>query len=170
MNKAQRIVGLGAASGVAIMAASVWLITLALPAPTITEALSERLAYALHANVCAVIPLFVMLVYIANARFRSEAIDPTKHLENRAMEIDGRVADNTLQQNVVFFIATLALSTVVPIEWLQILWALAIVFIATRCAFWIGYRINPLYRAPEMAATAYMNLGVILYTLYKIFF
>jgi hypothetical protein len=28
---------------------------------------------------------------------------------------------------------------------------------------------NPLYRAPGMSATAYMNLGMILYILYHVF-
>jgi uncharacterized membrane protein YecN with MAPEG domain len=48
-------------------------------------------------------------------------------------------------------------------------WACAIVFIVARFAFWLGYRISPLYRAPGMSATAYMNLGMILYGLYYAF-
>ena len=82
------------------------------------------------------------------------------------MEIDGRVADNTFQQNFVFAIASLALSTVVPLHHLQVVWACALVFVAARAVFWLGYRINPLYRAPGMSATAYLNLGMILYVLF----
>ena len=85
------------------------------------------------------------------------------------MEIDGRVADNTLQQNFVFAIASLALSTIVPLRHLQVVWACAIVFVTARFVFWLGYRLNPLYRAPGMAATAYMNLGMILYLLFCTF-
>jgi uncharacterized membrane protein YecN with MAPEG domain len=85
------------------------------------------------------------------------------------MEIDGRVADNTLQQTFVFVVATLALSTVVPLDRLQVVYACAIVFILARIVFWLGYRMHPLFRAPGMAATAYMNLGMILYTLYGVF-
>ena len=64
---------------------------------------------------------------------------------------------------------TLALSTIVPLQHLQVIWACVIVFVVARAAFWIGYRLNPLYRAPGMSATGYMNLGMILYVLYHLF-
>ena len=135
----------------------------------IADEVSARLAYALGANVFALIPLFVMLITVGNSRFLSQAIDPTRHAESATMEIDGRVADNTLQQNFVFFVASLALSTRVPLQYLQVIWACALIFVAARAVFWAGYRINPLYRAPGMSATAYMNLGIILYVLYLLF-
>lgn len=151
------------------MTLSVWALTNTLPTPVIADTLGERLAYALRANIVAVVPFFVMLITIGNARFLSEAIDPTRHAESRSMEIDGRVADNTLQQNFVFAVASLALSTIVPLPHIQIVWACAIVFVVARAAFWLGYRLDPLYRAPGMSATAYMNLGMILYVLFRIF-
>lgn len=169
MKAEQKIVAIGAASGVAVMALSVWLLTGALPRPSIADATAERLAYALRANIFAIVPLFVMFIVIGNARFLSDAIDPTRRAESRTMEIDGRVADNTLQQNFVFVVATLALSTVVALSHLQVVWACAIVFVVARCVFWFGYRKNPLYRAPGMSSTAYMNLGIILYVLYRVF-
>jgi len=150
------------------MAISVWVLAHLLAAPVIPDTLVDRLAYALSANIFSILPLFVMIAAVGNSRFLSDAIDPTKHAENAKLEIDGRVADNTLQQNFIFFVATLALSTVVPFKNLQIIWALAFVFVAARCVFWLGYRLNPLYRAPGMSATAYMNLGIIVYVLFKI--
>ena len=169
MRKKQKIVAIGAASGVAIMALSVWVLTRALPTPVIVDILGERLSYALRANVVAIVPFFIMLITVGNSRFLSEAIDPTRHAESRSMEIDGRVADNTLQQNFVFAVASLALSTIVPLQHLQVVWACAIVFVIARAVFWLGYRINPLYRAPGMSSTAYMNLGMILYVVFCIF-
>jgi hypothetical protein len=169
VKREQKIVAVGAASGVAAMALSVWVLTKGLPAPAIADMLGERLAYALRANIFAVVPFFIMLVTVGNSRFLSEAIDPTRHAESRSMEIDGRVADNTLQQNFVFAVASLALSTIVPLEHLQVVWACAIVFVVARAVFWLGYRINPLYRAPGMSATAYMNLGMILYVFFGLF-
>ena len=83
------------------------------------------------------------------------------------MEIDGRVVDNTLQQNFLFALASLALSTVVPAQHLQVVWACAIVFVIARACFWLGYRLNPLYRAPGMAATAYLNLGMIAFVVFR---
>jgi MAPEG family len=165
----QKIVAVGAASGVVLMALSVCILTRLLPQPMIPDAVAERLGYALKANIVALVPLFVMLAAIGNSRFLSEAIDPTRRAESRSMEIDGRVADNTLQQNFVFAVASLALSTIVPLHHLQVVWACAIVFVVARAAFWLGYRINPLYRAPGMSATAYMNLGISLYVLFDVF-
>ena len=169
MRPEQRIVAVGAASGVVLMVLSVWVLTALLPAPAITDTIAERLAYALKANTVAIVPLFVMIITIANSRFSSDAIDPTRRAESRSMEIDGRVADNTLQQNFVFTVTSLALSTSVPLHSLQVVGACAGVFIVARSAFWLGYRINPLYRAPGMSATAYMNLGMILYGVYCAF-
>jgi len=169
MRPEQKIVAMGAASGVAAMAVSVWLLANVLPAPSVVDAPAERLAYALHANVLALVPLFVMIATVGNSRFMSDAIDPTRHAESASMEIDGRVVDNTLQQNFVFAIASAALSTVVALAQLQVVWACAIVFVCARLVFWLGYRLNPLYRAPGMSATAYMNLGMILYVLFCVF-
>ena len=170
MKPEQKIVAVGAASGILVMAVSVWLLTTLLPQPAIEGALAERLAYALQANVVAVVPLFVMFIVIGNSRFLSDAIDPTRRAESRTMEIDGRVADNTLQQGFVFVVASLAVSTIVPLQHLQVVWACTIVFVVARCAFWFGYRMNPLYRAPGMSATAYMNLGMLLYLLFHFLF
>jgi hypothetical protein len=169
MKKEQKIVAVGAASGIVVMALSVWLLTLALPAPRMAGTLAERLAYALRANVVAVLPFFVMIITVANSRFLSDAIDPTRRAESRTMEIDGRVVDNTLQQNFVFALASLAVSTLVPVQSLQVVWACTIVFVVARIVFWFGYRINALYRAPGMSATGYMNLGLIGYVLYRFF-
>jgi len=168
MKPEQKIVAVGAGGGVALMALGVWLLTTVLPEPKFVGALAERLAYALRANVAALVPFFIMLAHVGNSRFLSDAIDPTRGAESKAMEIDGRVVDNTLQQNFVFAVATLAVSTLVPLTHLQVVWACTIVFIVARLAFWVGYRINPLYRAPGMSATAYMNLGMILYVLYRL--
>ena len=169
MRREQKIVAVGAASGVVLMLVGVWVLTGLLPRPAITDTIAERLAYALKANMVAVVPLFVMIITIANSRFLSDAIDPTRRAESRSMEIDGRVADNTLQQNFVFAIASLALSTTVPLHQLQVVWACVIVFVVARGVFWLGYRLNPLCRAPGMSATAYLNLGMILYLPFHLF-
>ena len=168
MKREQKIVAIGAASGVLVMAFCVWFFTSIFPQADIIDATGPRLAYALGANVFALIPLFIMLITVSDERFFSTAIDPTRHAESAKMEIDGHVADNTLQQNFVFAVASLALCTIVAYEQLQVVWACAFVFVIARCVFWAGYRINPLYRAPGMSATAYMNLAIILYVLYHL--
>jgi uncharacterized MAPEG superfamily protein len=103
-----------------------------------------------------------MLVAVGNARFLSEAIDPTRGAESRKMLIDGRVADNTLQQLMLFLVGTTALAAAVEGEAVKIVGAAAITFVIMRIAFWIGYRIKPVYRAFGFSSTAYMNLGLLL--------
>ena len=156
MTNDQKAVAIGAASGVATMIASVWLLQQVLPRPT-----ADPIAYAVSWAAFAALPLFFMLAAIGNARFRSEAIDPTRGKETAAMTIDGRVADNTLQQFALFVVASLALAVNLPPERLTIVGAAAIVFVAMRLAFWMGYRIKPVYRAFGFAGTAYLNLGLL---------
>jgi hypothetical protein len=98
MKPEQKIVAIGAASGVVTMALGVWALTIVLPVPEISDTLAERLAYALRANVVAILPLFVMIITVANSRFLSDAINPMRRAESDSMQIDGRVVDNTLQQ------------------------------------------------------------------------
>ena len=158
MTKDQKTVAIGAAIGIAGMVLLVWLISTFMPQPQVIDAPGNRLAYAARWSVVAVLPLFAMLVAVGNARFLSEAIDPTLGKESQKMVVDGRVADNTLQQFVCFLVGITALSVSVPIEWISLVPAVAITFVICRIVFWIGYRIHPLYRAPGFSSTAYMNM------------
>ena len=158
MTKDQKIVAIGAASGIAGMVILVWVISTLMPQPQVIDAPGNRLAYAARWSVVAVLPLFAMLVAVGNARFLSEAIDPTLGKESQSMVVDGRVADNTLQQFVCFLVGITALSVSVPIGWISVIPGVAITFVICRIVFCIGYRIHPLYRAPGFSSTAYMNL------------
>jgi hypothetical protein len=158
MTKDQRTVAIGAASGVVSMVLLVWALSGLLPHPQIADTAGERLAFAFRWSVLAVLPLFAMVVAVGNARFLSEAIDPTLGKESHKLIVDARVADNTLEQFVCFLVGLAALSVSVPNAWLNLVPALAITFVIARTVFWIGYRIHPLYRAPGFSSTAYMNL------------
>ena len=161
MTRHQKIVAIGAASGVLAMAAAMWGLSRALPVPAGLETVGDRLGFALRWDAVAAVPFFAMIVVIGNARALGPAIDPTLGPEDPAMLINGRVADNTLQQLVIFVVATLALAASLPAAQMSVIAAAAIVFTLARLVFWIGYRIHPLYRAPGFAATAYLNLGLL---------
>jgi len=158
MTKDQRTVPVGALGGIVGMIVLVWLLSRIIHAPFIDDEAGARLTFALQWAVFAAVPYFAMIVAVGNARFLSEAIDPTRNKEDPRMLVNGRVADNTLQQLVLFVIGLLALSVTMPFERLSIIPALAITFVIARIIFWIGYRINPLYRAPGFSSVAYMNL------------
>ena len=161
MTRDQKIVALGAASGVAVMALAMWLLPSALPAPADVSALDARLAYTLRWCAFAALPLFAMIAAIGNARALGPAIDPTLGLESKAMLINGRVTDNTVQQYVLFVAGALALGAGLPSGAMRVIGAASIVFVAARILFWIGYRIDPRYRAFGFAATMYLNLGLL---------
>ena len=78
------------------------------------------------------------------------------------MIVNGRVADNTSQQFLLFIAGSLGLAASLDPQQMGVIRAAAIVFVAARLVFWIGYRIHPLYRAPGFAATAYLNFGLLL--------
>jgi hypothetical protein len=106
-------------------------------------------------------------VIVGNDRFLSEAIDPTLHKESLATQINGRVVDNTLQQSMLFLVGTLALSVNLSGPQMRAIPTATLVFVVARVAFWVGYRIHPLYRAFGMAATGYLNVGMLAYALWR---
>jgi hypothetical protein len=167
MRREQNIVAVGAATGVVSMVVSLLAIYLAWPLlPELADETS-RLIYTLHANAFAALPLLAGIIVVGNNRFLSEAIDPTMQKEDRATQINGRVVENTLQQFVLFVIGTMALSPSLTAEQMRIVPATVIVFIGSRIAFWVGFRISPLYRAFGMAATGYLNVGILAFALWK---
>jgi hypothetical protein len=161
MTREQKTVAIGAASGVASMIAAVAGISLIWPDASGLNDIAGRLAYALKSNVFAAFPLLIGVITVGNNRFLSEAIDPTLHKEDAATLVNGRVVDNTLQQYLLFLVATLALSTSFTAGQMEVIAAATVVFVVARFAFWIGYRIHPLYRAFGMAATMYLNFGLL---------
>jgi hypothetical protein len=60
----------------------------------------------------------------------------------------------------------LALSVSLPIGRLNIIAAVSITFVVMRIAFWVGYRVKPVYRAFGFSSTAYMNLGMLVASLW----
>jgi len=166
MNRDQQAVAVGASTGLLSMLLLVWGLSKAIAPPAIADAPGDRLAYAVHWSILPALVLVAMYGAIGNARFFSEAIDPTRGKESQKMIVDGRVADNSTQQFLLFLVGSLALSVTLPAHRLSIVAAVSITFVLVRIAFWIGYRINPVYRAFGFASTAYMNVGMLFASLW----
>ncbi|HKX91381.1 MAG TPA: MAPEG family protein [Sphingomicrobium sp.] len=166
MTRDQKTVAVGALSGVAAMILLVWILSTMIPAPPIVDNPGDRVAYAVRWAVVAALPFFFMVAAVGNARFKSEAIDPTLGKESPRMVVDGRVADNTLQQLVLFLVGLFGLAVTLPIERMSFVAAVSIAFVVARVVFWFGYRIKPVYRAPGFSSTAYLNLGMLLAALW----
>ncbi len=165
MRPQQRTVAIGAVSGIVTMLVALWLLHPVMPVPAPEAAMAERLAFALRWDALAVVPLFAMIVAVGNERFVTDAIDPTAGKESRAMIVNGRVADNTVQQFVVYLMATLAVAASEDAH-MGVVSAAATIFIVMRIAFWIGYRIDPLYRAFGMSSTAYLSVALGVYAIW----
>ncbi len=165
MKPAQKTVAIGASSGIATMLVALYLLTPIMPAPAPDATLAERLAFALRWDALAILPLFAMIVAVGNERFLSEAIDPTAGKESKAMIINGRVTDNSVQQYLLFLLGTLAVAASEGAR-MGVVSAAAAIFIAMRIAFWIGYRIDPLYRAFGMSSTAYLAVALGVYAIW----
>jgi len=164
----QKVVAVGASSGVATMLVSMIVLYSLWPVDPLLAEAGNRVFYTLQANAFAALPLLIAVMMVGNDRFFSEAIDPTLGKETLSTQINGRVADNTLQQFVLFFVSTMALSINLQAQAMRLIPAAAIVFVVARAAFWIGYRIHPLYRAFGMAGTGYLNLGLVGLALWKV--
>ena len=162
MKREQKIVAIGAASGIVAMLTGLVLLSPVMPCLADTAGSGDRLAFAAKWIALAVLPLFLSVAAVGNARFRSDAIDPTAGNEHRSMIIDGRVADNSAQQYLMFGAAAFAVAASASGSELGIVAAAALIFLTARFAFWIGYRIDPLYRAFGMAATSYLVLALLL--------
>lgn len=162
----QRKVAAGALSGIIAMTLLVWALSSAIAVPDIPDTAGDRLAYGIRWATFPALIFLAMVVTVGNARFASEAIDPTLGKESQKMIVDGRVADNTLQQLVLFLVGMFGLAVTLPLHRLSIVAAVSITFVIVRIAFWIGYRIKPVYRAFGFASTAYMNIGMLVATLW----
>jgi hypothetical protein len=167
MTREQKIVLTGAISGFVAMIVAMALLTHLLLPPAGSETLEGRIAITLRCNLAPALLLFAMLGAIGNGRFVGAAIDPTRGAEDRKTIINGRVADNTTQQFLIFLAATLGLATSLPPEDMNVIPAATIVFVTGRLLFWIGYRIDPLYRAFGFASSAYLNAGLIIAALWS---
>jgi len=168
MTKDQKIVAAGAASGGVAMIVGVLVLYRLWPTDPALADIAKRLAYALQADVFAILPLLLGLIAVGNGRFLSEAIDPTLQKESLAIQVNCRVVDNTLQQFAIYLVSTLALSATLTADQMRVIPASAIVFVVARIAFWVGYRIHPLYRAFGMSATAYLNIGLLAFAIWGI--
>lgn len=166
MTKDQKAVAIGAASGVATMLAALIALSNLIAGIAADATAGERLAYAVQWIALAALPLALAIASVGNARFNSEAIDPTAGKECAEMVVNGRVVDNTVQQYLLFGTASLAVAAGARGDELGVVAAAAIIFVIARLAFWIGYRIRPVYRAAGFASTFYLNLVLFGYALW----
>lgn len=110
MTKDQKAVAIGASSGIATMIVALVALSNLIPGIAADATAGERLAYAFQWIALAALPLALAIASVGNARFNSEAIDPTAGKECAELIVNGRVVDNTVQQYLLFGAASLAVA------------------------------------------------------------
>lgn len=166
MTNDQKAVAIGAASGVTTMLIVLVALSNLIPGITAAATAGERLAYAVNWIALGALPLAMAIGSVGNARFSSEAINPMAGKESAAVAINCRVVDNTVQQFLLFGVASLSVAASARGDHLGVVAAAAIIFVIARLVFWIGYRIRPVYRAAGFASTFYLNLVLFGYALW----
>lgn len=121
----------------------------------------ERVALALKFSVLPAGFVLLVIQVIALTRFLTENVNAIDDRPTRWRAVDMRVLANTVEQTLVFLPVYLASSLVLRADETAFLAALPITFVAARLAFWIGYRISDLGRAPGMAAGFALNLTLL---------
>lgn len=86
--------------------------------------------------------------------FQADAFDGTRRPASSFLEINLRVTQNTLEQAFLAIAAWAGLALTLPASRLTLIPALAILFGIGRLLFWIGYQIDPAWRAIGFALTA----------------
>jgi uncharacterized MAPEG superfamily protein len=158
LRRARALIGLQIALSVplqiaAVRAGSRWA---GWPLPA-SDAAADRLAYASRWLLLGGGVFLVMVGFLAGARpLWAETIggDPDAARLDRHV----RVQRNTLEQLVAMALAHAALATTLPFDELRLLPTLAVVFVASRLVYWVGYVRNPLHRTLGFVATFYPNL------------
>ena len=114
--------------------------------------------------------LFAGIAVVANQRFFvADAIDGAPASQSRLIEITLRYNQNTLEQVVLAAIAWAGLALNLPHQMLTLIPAMAIVFLAGRALFWIGYLIAPVARALGMGLSAYPTFAAMIWLVGRMF-
>jgi hypothetical protein len=122
----------------------------------------ERVELALKMAVLPAVFLLVVVQTVALSRLLTGAIDPlTDQDPPRWRRVDLRVLMNTVEQTLIFLPLLLAAAMLFRADETPWIVALPTAFVAARAAFWAGYRISPMGRAPGMAAGFFINLGLL---------
>lgn len=119
-----------------------------------------------------ILPCFMFLLGImslAHGRFGNASDDPTKcECLDQKMKVNIRYLSNTHEQFTLFIVNVLGLAIFLPVSYLTLIPIYSSLFVIGRIVFWVGYRINPLYRATGFGISFYPAILGILYNSYSV--
>lgn len=150
---------------ITFVALAYFLVSLPLP---VLDTGEQRLIFTFRCQIFPVLMLFAGIAAVGNDRFMSPAINPLADAESERTRIHLRYLSNTLEQFVLFCIASLVLSTFLDAHSIKLIPILATLFVLGRIAFWLGYLKNSLYRAFGMGVTLYPTAAMLFYDVYHV--
>ena len=119
---------------------------------------AARLAFVGHWLLLPGLSLLVGIVAAGRRGFIPDAIDGTRTPASHSLEINLRYNLNTLEQVVLAAIAWIGLALTLPHHSLNLIPAMAVLFLFGRLSFWIGYLLMPIGRAFGMVLTVLPTL------------
>jgi len=123
-----------------------------------------------HAAALLALPAAAVLaaaVAVMLARFAGGAFDPLRDPEPPAVRLAQRVLSNTVEQAAVVAPLLLACGALADPAHAPALTAAAWLWTAARVLFAAGYAVHPMARAPGMAMTATVALGLLAYAAWR---
>lgn len=163
--KVQRRAGMIAIAAAMPVALGLWLaIALLTPPLAAMDDLPARMVFTLKCYCLAVLFCLVTgIEAVAHERLSSPAFDPLSGFETKRLRVNQRYLQNTLEQIVVFGAALFGLAAYAANgAAMRAVLATAVVWVAMRFAFWIGYHFSAAMRgfgAPGVA----LSMVVLLY-------
>ena len=127
----------------------------------------DRLVLAAGLLVWPALLLLVMVFAVAFTRLATAAFDPLNDPENWFQRRAQRALTNSIEQTAIFVPALLAAAVLADPADIRFAGVMSALFCVARVLFWVGYVINPLYRAPGMIMTLNINIAVVVYAVYR---
>nr|WP_297459154.1 MAPEG family protein [uncultured Halomonas sp.] len=125
---------------------------------------ASRLALAAKCLVAPAIMMLLGVIVVGLTRLGSDMLDPTRvNASTQGMRVSLRYLGNTHEQLTLYIANSLALAVLLPAAWLKIVPLYALMFCLGRVLFWVGYRLDPLYRAPGFALTILPTIAAMLF-------
>lgn len=127
---------------------------------------ASRLALAAKCLVAPAVMMLLGVIVVGLTRLGSDMLDPTRvNASTQGMRISLRYLGNTHEQLTLYIANSLALAVLLPVAWLKLVPLYALMFCLGRALFWVGYRLNPLYRGPGFALTLLPTIAAVLFNL-----
>lgn len=130
--------------------------------------IGQRMGFVLH---WAALPALVLIIAIINVAVRRSKDNPfnAHELQSPEMQLATRFLTNTVEQLLLASIVWLGLAAFLPHSGLQLVPVLTTLFVVGRMAFYIGYRIRPVWRYFGYAVTFLPTIVGCFYLVYRLF-